>query len=363
MSSGAWSRQTGKGNTNYYNVEESLIIVEKSEKRRQKSETRITSANVPDNGYSREKRNPLLDRVKHTRLSCFRSSSNASQFDSPSTSSTNVPNSFNLPTDSNFVCGIEAKDPNFSVHNSLNSSLHYANENGYDSLPKSSCFAAKLRAMSEKYLQSSTNKFLVKLYKSQESPLSESTPTKINKRKSVKAKLRSFSYGALPGIEEFQRKHNPLYHEDDTNIMDVEDAQALLMDNEDSDSGILVTDSTSSSVLESDNFRCDNPPSFYTSPIVETHNFNLFELDIENEKIKKTHAKHVLSLDRKEIFKHKKPPALPAKITSKKTAIILVTLKKKTENDELGILIATKGNSGQGFVVAHVAPGGIAHRY
>lgn len=356
MSPGGWTRQTGKGNTNYYNVEESLIIVDKSEKRRQKSETRIASVNVSDNGYSREKRNPLLDRVKHTRLSCFRSSSSASQFDSPSTSSTNVPNS-------NFVCGIEANDSNFSIRNSLHSSLHQANESAYDSLPKSSCFAAKLRAMSEKYLQSSTNKFLIKLYKNQENPLNESTSTKINKRKSVKGKLRSFSYGALPGIEEFQRKHNPLYHEDDTNIMDAEDAQALLMDNEDSDSGILVTDSTSSSVLESDNFRCDNPPSFYISPIVETHNFNLFELDLDNEKIKKTNPLHVLSLDRKEVFKHKKPPVLPAKTTTKKTAIILVTLKKQIENEELGILIATKANSGQGFVVAHIAPGGIAHRY
>ncbi|XP_071438636.1 uncharacterized protein [Hetaerina americana] len=69
-----------------------------------------------------------------------------------------------------------------------------------------SCLSAKLRAMSDKYLKSSTGvvsrRLLAKLYRNTEGK---------------KSKLRSFSYGALPGLEEFQRRHpavNPLFQEE-----------------------------------------------------------------------------------------------------------------------------------------------------
>lgn len=364
MGPGMWSRQTGKSNTNYYNVEESLIIIEKSDRRRLKSQSRPSSINVIDNRYSREKRNPLLDRVKHTRLSCFRSSSNASQFDTPSTSTDSVSSSnFALSTDASYVTNDNNRNTN--LIDDANSPLFYVNNNNYDSLPRTSCFAAKLRAMSEKYLHSSTNKFLAKLYKNQESPVAESTPTKVNKRKCMRAKLRSFSYGALPGIEEFQRKHNPLYNDDDTNIIYDEDAQALLLDNDDTDSGILVSDSTSSSVLESDSFRSDCSNN-YTIPIIETRNTNL--IDIETKKL---NSQKELTLDRKEFFKPAllcKPkeenlaPSLPQKFTLKNNVTKLVTLLKKDENEELGVLIAQKNPPEQGYVVVHIANGGLAHK-
>lgn len=364
MAPGMWSRQSGKSNTNYYNVEESLIIIEKSDRRRLRSQTRSTSINVIDNGYLREKRNPLLDRVKHTRLSCFRSSSNASQFDTPSTSSTDtISSNFALTADNNY--GVNNDTNRSSNVDDVNSPLFYVNNNNYDSLPRTSCFAAKLRAMSEKYLHSSTNKFLAKLYKNQEPPAAESTPTKVNKRKCMRAKLRSFSYGALPGIEEFQRKHNPLFNDDDTNIICDEDAQALLLDNsnEDSDSGILVSDSTSS-VLESDSFRSDSSNN-YATPIIETHNVNLIDIDA-----KIMHKE--LTLDRKEFFK---PPLLckpkeehygtvmREKYVQRNNCItILVTLIKKDETEGLGVLIAQKCPPEQGYVVVQIANGGLACR-
>lgn len=177
-----------------------------------------------------------------------------------------------------------------------------------------------------------------------------------SKRKSVRAKLRSFSYGALPGIEEFQRKHNPLFSDEDTHIYD-EDAQAPLLDNEDSDSGILVSDSTASSVLESDSFRSDS------NNYVETRNLSL----IDGEAKKKL----ALALDRREVFKpvlqRKRiedddflAPALPAKVALKATTLLVRLLKK--ERDELGVLIAQKGAPEQGYVVVHIPPGGVASR-
>nr|CAD7394349.1 unnamed protein product [Timema cristinae] len=131
--------------------------------------------------------------------------------------------------------------------------------NSRDSVSSTSCLSAKLRAMSEKYLKSSTSRFLAKLYRhtginTQTSDYNENGTDKKNKP-STKAKLRSFSYGALPGIEEFQRRHNPLYHEEDEDIHDhigvIEDlGHVSAREVEDCDSGIIVNDSTTSSMLE-----------------------------------------------------------------------------------------------------------------
>lgn len=363
ISSGDWSRQTTKNSntTNYYNVEESLIFIEKPDRRRHKSQPR------PPLTTSREKKNPLLDRVKHTRLSCFRSSSNASQFESPSTSATLVPENpketaheFDYKTTPDSSCSTET----FSTLETP-TNFNLQQDNYYDSLPRSSCFSAKLRAMSQRYLQSSTNKFLAKLYKNQESIPSD-LATKATKKKSVRAKLRSFSYGALPGIEEFQKKHNPLYHEDETNTLDEDDDQALLMDHEDSDSGILVNDSASSSVIENESFRCDSSSSNVNHSLINTS-------DLESDCTKRKNPQRALSLDRGEIFKRidtsnesfqintpVSPPLLPRKIAAKNSEVIVIKLKKKTPEDELGIFITKKSNPDRGYVVAHLVPGTLA---
>lgn len=278
MSPSMWPRH--HNSTNLYNVGESIIIVEKSSsdrRSRNKSQGR-------DNCHSREKRNPLLDRVKHTRLSCFRSS---------------VSSQVDVPASSSGVDTLLTDDDN-SI---------------YDSLPRSSCLAAKLRAMSEKYLQSSTNKFLTKLYKNQDPPPSSKT----DKKRLVRAKLRSFSYGTLPGLDEFQKKHNPLYHDDD-------DTQLLGDGDDDSDSGILLNDSGSSSILD--------------APLVETRNVSMHQ--------------------RRKCVDE--APILPAKApTAQRKNVRLVRLLKENAEDELGILIAKGKNPG--YVIADVLPGGLAQRY
>ncbi|XP_044257252.1 uncharacterized protein LOC123006664 isoform X2 [Tribolium madens] len=284
MSPAVWARrQNNKNDTNFYNVEDSVIIIEKSNRRRYKSQPRSVS--------DREKRNPLLDRVKHTRLSCFRSNSTASTLvDVPSCSSNNhTSDSQSLDLE---LLGVSDK---------------------YDSLNRASCFTAKLRAMSERYLQSSTNKFLNKLYKNP-GPLAESTPVKNPRRKkNLRVKLRSFSYGALPGLEEFQPERDTVEDEDDR----------LLLDHEDSDSGIIVNDSGLSG--------------------------NNSLLDFESTNLRRNHPQRALSLDRREIFNEKKTTSL-------------VRLIKRTPDEELGIFLTKSREVFHGFVVAHIVPDGVAAR-
>lgn len=315
MSPAVWARrQNNKNDTNFYNVEDSVIIIEKSNRRRYKSQPRSVS--------DREKRNPLLDRVKHTRLSCFRSNSSASTLiDVPSCSSGEKNAEFGQSSDSQ----------------SLDFDLLGVSDK-YDSLNRASCFTAKLRAMSERYLQSSTNKFLNKLYKNP-GPLAESTPVKNPKRKrNLRTKLRSFSYGALPGLEEFQKTHEPLCQEPERAILDDEDDRLLLVDNEDSDSGIIVNDSGLS-----DTFKGDSG------------NNSLLEF----ETTRRNHPQRALSLDRREIFRNMyqdKEIPLQNKTTT------LVRLIKGTPDEELGILLTKSREVFHGFVVAHVVPDGVAAR-
>jgi hypothetical protein len=136
----------------------------------------------------KQKRPPLLARVRNTRLSCFRSSSRCA----PS------------PT---VVANIEARQsrderPAYARQLSADDvlscedELHFVETGGVCSArvprapsPDSSCLAAKLRAMSAKYLRGHVSRrLLARLYRGTSS--SSAPPS---------AKRRSFSYGALPG--------------------------------------------------------------------------------------------------------------------------------------------------------------------
>lgn len=80
---------------------------------------------------------------------------------------------------------------------------------------------------------------------------------------------RSFSYGALPGVEEFQKRHNPLYTEDEDDYLVVGGrmGDSERVDGEDCDSGILVNGSITSSLCggRGASFRTDSstPSSFH----------------------------------------------------------------------------------------------------
>lgn len=176
---------------------------------------------------SREKRNPLLDHVKDTRLSCFPSSELLNQF---------PPNSEppQTPTE---------PSPEHHVEKFMkNPKLRKRNTDINESFNGNSCLSAKLKSISDRYLKCSTNRFFSKLYK-----YPDGDKSKPRSRK----KQRSFSYGSLPGLENFRDRENPLFLEEDA--ADVTDV-ALAADPEDGDSGIMVTDT--SSMVDADKSGC-----------------------------------------------------------------------------------------------------------
>lgn len=541
--------------TNLYNLSEQIIIIEKPSQRCPRylsPHGRKISLNTPGSSpprhltptfqrdrcgslekehiYAREKRNPLLDKMKHTRLSCFKASPSLSHEDSTSTSGSECSafglNTTHIDEPENFQFSrdpynynkylrqslwskkaSEVKvDDNDDVFTSLNhadspftgvrrrssknpdrmgsdlrcysassehapddhlipkvkTTLSKSSDQIYDDdrevMPKigdirlidskvrrrgervrvkldkdtigpSSCLAAKLRAMSDRYLKSSTNRFLAKLYKNSpptDIPVNESVTTpSVEKRKrsrnGVKAKLRSFSYGALPGLDEFQKSHNPIYQEDIINHS-FGDEEALIKDSEDADSGILVNESATSSIFDSDRnpSRCESSSSHFGLP---SHNRSvsgdqsnsvkspgvlkyLEECEpFERKQNMTRHAQRALSLDRKEILRRipraanetaaektlalteqqKRrqrlpdmvdcgiPPIPPCRKTGGKGAkgdrlqseFKVVRIVRNDPLDELGIFIAKTKLSDQGnvgYLVAHVVPSGLAEK-
>ncbi|XP_066996427.2 uncharacterized protein [Anabrus simplex] len=387
MSPVRWQRRRSScgQEMNCYNVKDRIVVVggsaapaERSGRcwspqRRRQSNKVYPSCDNPSHKEataSREKRNPLLDRVKNTRLSCFRSSGNISQPEDSSGSEvgssvynhaedvdeecqgllaydqesikedepSNISHAYHRIRPSVSVSGCSGDDDDVFLHsriqnlevksNSLdlcntpvgrcnsvfsvsksNDNVYYTNQEDlhrvshselnddvihdlntandseepkslgayplkstpdstklpksrwrrnfrthHESFTSSSCLSAKLRAMSEKYLKSSTNRFLAKLYRHNTSAEDSSTESEKKCKATGKAKLRSFSYGALPGLEEFQRRHNPLYHEEDEDItghvVGDDGDHIVICETEDCDSGIIVNDSANSSVLE-----------------------------------------------------------------------------------------------------------------
>ncbi|CAG9772709.1 unnamed protein product [Ceutorhynchus assimilis] len=209
MTRSSWAkRHYSKNDTNFYSVEDNIVIFEKSEKRRHKSQPRFTSNSAVASCIP-ERKNPMLDRVKTTRLSCFRLNANAA--------SAKIDE--NVSSNSDPSC---SKDINASVEDKKSDT-----DNAQCDSASRSCFTAKLRAMSERYLQNSKSRLLTKLYKHSDNEAQKS------KKKIVKK--RSFSYGALPDLETFRQTNSLIYSNEEDHL--------LLGDNEDSDSGILVNDS------------------------------------------------------------------------------------------------------------------------
>ncbi|CAH0561799.1 unnamed protein product [Brassicogethes aeneus] len=347
MTPNSWARrQYNKNDTNLYNVEESIVIIEKSDRRRHKSQPR-NSRSIETCGHYREKRNPLLDKVKHTRLSCFRSNSNASAATEVASCSTDVqtnplPNTSSTSSDKEFE--------NIDVVDFIQST----DDKQYDTMSRASCFTAKLRAMSEKYLQSSTSKFLNKLYK-QTGSLEEPTPTKSHKKIDKK---RSFSYGALPDIENFQSTNNPLYADADLTHTHDEEDRLPLVDNEDSDSGILVNDSSFSSGFDSSSYSV-SPLELTT---VDVYDSESTPDKNHGRKKARSHPQRALSLDRRELFRCSLGESTdvdqPNQICNKN--VMVVRLTKVSFKEELGIFITKSKIIAKGYLVAQVVPDGIA---
>ncbi|KAJ2947927.1 hypothetical protein O0L34_g9720 [Tuta absoluta] len=520
--------------TNFYNLSDQIIIVEKSPHRCHRGDTPVTrrislqnGPSIPHDGYNtrknrggslekeytvlREKRNPLLDKVKNTKLSCFKSNGPLRHGDDAASTSGSECSGFgNIEEVSScrYAHNYPETHIEFENHNPWVKMTHYEDDvffaqsmpshvdghwregklftprgtrcyssgsecDRYHAIPKaatklskssdqifnddyepyenepislksqkktdkfktkdekdtvgpSSCLSAKLRAMSDRYLKSS-NRFLSKLYKpngengeelvnSNENILKSSVANKSRKKRGgVKAKLRSFSYGALPGLDEFQKQS--VFH-DDAYQASCDDENVLIQDCEDADSGILVNESAASSIFDSDRIssRCESSAS-HINPLVPSHGRSISgdqgyqksrtsgrlsrrcEERSDGPKPRPRNTQRALSLDRKEILRrmpknneyeepkylqlteHQKrrqrnasqdagiPPIPPCRkpTRSDKTPseFKVVRIIKRNPTEELGIFIAKTKLSDEGhigYLVAHVVPGGLAEK-
>ncbi|XP_071573256.1 uncharacterized protein [Temnothorax nylanderi] len=260
----------------------------------------------------------------------------------------------------------------------------------FDSITPSSCLAAKFRAMQDRYLKSSTNRLIAKIYRKD---------CKDRERR----RLRSFSYGTLPGLEELRT--NPLYED---------------QDQDDNDSGILDNDSATSSLLDdrcssgasgplnngSHNDSClGSPPQLpprrpFSSATDVDGTARLFaSLDVYYDKTKdKDSGMSLLTeeyssvcqaangtlIDRQtarvsaenntdreregktveEDSKRKQRGAGLQAVRSRAytTETMVVKLLKETSDQCLGIFIAKTAESSPGYLVAHVVPNGLADK-
>ncbi|XP_068626302.1 uncharacterized protein [Battus philenor] len=527
--------------TNFYNLNDQIIIVEKSPHLCRERETPVTrrislqnSPTSPQENYNicrknrggslekeymvyREKRNPLLDKVKNTKLSCFKSNGPLRHGDDAASTSGSDCSGFGhveeltqshyarMYVTSEASNEFENQNPWVKMSNydddvfyaknltspeeckwregkSLNTRGTRCYSSGsecdrYHAIPKaganlskssdqifnddyepyeenlpislkpdkktdkykikdekdtigpSSCLSAKLRAMSDRYLKSSTNRFFSKLYKQsgEEEAINTSCDNVIKstnalsksrkKRGGVKAKLRSFSYGALPGLDEFQKSQSAIFH-DDIYHVSCDDENILIQDCEDTDSGILVNESAASSIFDSDRIssRCESSAS-HSNTHVTCHGRSVSGDQTyiksrvsgrrsrdrnEYSKTKMRHNQRALSLDRKEILRRMPkneidccepqylqltekqkmrqrdasrgdcgiPPIPPCRKQSKgsssdkvQSEFKVVRIIRRNPCDELGIFIAKTKLSDEGhvgYLVAHVVPGGLA---
>lgn len=259
----------------------------------------------------------------------------------------------------------------------------------FDSITPSSCLAAKFRAMQDRYLKSSTNRLIAKIYRKD---------CKDRERR----RLRSFSYGTLPGLEELRT--NPLYED---------------QDQDDNDSGILDNDSATSSLLDdrcssgasgplnngSHNDSClGSPPQlpprrpFSTAMDVDGTARLFANLDLYHDRAKdKDSGMSLLTeeyssvcqaangtlIDRQaarvslennadqerdekivdDDSRRKRGSGLQAvRSRAYTTETMVVKLSKETADQCLGIFIAKTAESSPGYLVAHVVPNGLADK-
>ncbi|XP_043261931.1 inaD-like protein isoform X2 [Colletes gigas] len=230
----------------------------------------------------------------------------------------------------------------------------------FDSITPSSCLAAKFRAMQDRYLKSSTSKLIAKIYKKEG-------------KDREKRRLRSFSYGTLPGLEELRT--NPLYEE---------------QDQDDNDSGILDNDSATSSLLDD---RCSSsasglltglndaslnsppllpPRKSSSSSIVDVERTaRLFSsLDVycgRNEGRGCRRIEVCQAADREESKTPESKESLSARLPVIRnrpytTETMVVKLPRESSDQCLGIFIAKTAESSPGYLVAHVVPNGLADK-
>lgn len=299
---------TNEQNVKKYNVRENRVVIESPHSPNWISTPPSPSSSIlrtPKEAFraTKEKRNPLLEKVKNTKLTYFKSDHNSLSSSrhcgavpwsddggSPhgylEPGSDEQPSSLHeldLDTDDDLVdgyCIVYTPPPKSHLFKS-EWNLHAATaqrERRHCSPAKSENFriSSRLRAISDKYLKTSTNRLLAKLYRSTTdksavgaldrtcvSVTAATTPV-VERADTTKRKLRSFSYGQLPGLKEFQTLRDiceanaaavaaaqvALTAAKMADCAAIDSASNIVNDgSEDGDSGILV--SSNSSVVES----------------------------------------------------------------------------------------------------------------
>lgn len=145
-----------------------------------------------------------------------------------------------------------------------------------------SCFTNRIKAMSDR-----TQRLFSKIY--QNKPHLNDISTNFDKKAyfNVTKNRRSFSYGALPGIEEF----NQSVKNYEKNIIKEDDTKTIVsQDGEDGDSGILVNESGASSMLETEDLTINSE----ILPILPTRKISE---DITNKSFKLVRLKLSESVD------------------------------------------------------------------
>ncbi|KAK6624260.1 hypothetical protein RUM44_011119 [Polyplax serrata] len=405
--------------TNCYKVKEMMVVVEKSPHRRWHSESRVLSRDHNDlekiakrDAFIREKRNPLLDRVKDTKLSCFQSSEMLSHFPETGQNSGMDEQLISNGQKSEKYLGNtsernarksegDAGDTESLTHtflkNGKTTRMRRRNTETNESFNGNSCLGAKLKSISDRFLKSSTNRLLAKMYKTNENETGKD-------KGKVSKKLRSFSFGALPGLEEFHNKGNPLYIDDDSDM--VHNDKAFLVDGttlndfEDDDSGIIVNDSTSCVLDNIDKKQISHSrsasgeqsssngsnSSYEKSPSQKRDSWSSERSSLRSMKNirRKRLTKRSVSLDRKEVLRSyqkrsqcssegdeefqdggPEDESLKMEQNQCKREFKVIRLFRSSPDEELGIFIAKTKLADQGapgYLIAHIVPDGLADR-
>lgn len=252
------------------------------------------------------------------------------------------------------------------------------------------CISSRLRAISDKYLKTSTNRLLAKLYRTSDKQASDTERESEKKEKKGK-RLRSFSYGTLPGLKEFQafRDIGESKSTPDTNSDSV--SNIIFDENEDCDSGILV--SSNSSVVDScasSTYRNASAYHFRSASQDTPVSEEKYDLHIEDSQycVKENgslYGKFIAEHEARESSRlelterQRRRQRLPlitnlqnddgtrihtAQITDMSSKHLkVVRLRRMVADDDIGILVE-KFVSGENniFVIVHILPGGVAHR-
>ncbi|XP_065221891.1 uncharacterized protein LOC135846618 isoform X2 [Planococcus citri] len=434
--------ETNEQNVKKYNVRENRITIENGAEWSPENTTTMVRKNreMYYTASAKERRNPLLEKVKNTKLTCFKSQQFNPAFYS-------VPGSGSA-YDDNSSCHSDYSDSRTSIPNSVHSipispqmssrsssrsdwadlvndsTRSPRNIRPYQSQPQSPdasswqteyasindpdpdtikqvdnfCISSKLRAISDKYLKSSTNKILAKLYRSsnttngnndKQTSVDESNKNCANKRANVKElkKLRSFSYGQLPGISEFRQFHDICDDQKDTSLDCNSDSVSNIVtdhESEDCDSGILV--SSNSSVVDSCaggstpatggkpgcHFRSasqDTPVQSNDSSPTELAPTNSAAKDEDKLELTDRQKRRQRMVHNEDALQYDPPlPELPPKNNPFLANVCrnshVIDLTRDDVDEDVGIVvrhIRTPQNR-EAFIVCDIVPGSVAHR-